>query len=325
LYKIKNKNYIFQKLLNNYDIKNKLAINLYFLILQRMEMYNMEETDLLKIMRFDSSFDNSKKEMLLALPLRWDINKRYNLIISPHFFGATYFENYYLGAASMIEPFKGWQGIASKYNVLIAIPLGHGRVLDRISLAYEGQMKDLSELPYLLELKGYKIGKVYAGGISMGGMETLTLVGKYPKIFTAAFSYNGIADLSSWYEDIIAGKTDKKMIDMSVPKLIIEEIGSTPQKNQEEYLKRSAINYIENLSKVPIMIYWSEKDSIVVNQQTKQTKMLADKIRLNNPKAEIFDYNHTNDHGFKYFNAEERIKCHEFCDFEQATKWLLNY
>jgi len=47
--------------------------------------------------------------------------------------------------------------------------------------------------------------------------------------------------------------------------------------------------------------------------------MLADKIRLNHPDAEIFD------HGFKEFNAEEKIRCHEFCDFDKATEWLLNY
>lgn len=285
----------------------------------------MQETDLLKIIRFDSSFDNSKKEMLLALPLNWDKNKRYNLIISPHFLGATYFENYYLGSSVMLEPFKGWQGVASKYDVIIIIPLGHGRIHDQVSLAYEGQMKDLSELPKILELNGYRIGKVYAGGISMGGMETLTLVGKYPEIFTAAFSYNGIADLDAWYDDIINGYTDRKMLDMEVPKLIIEETGSVPQNNKKEYLKRSAVNYIDNLAKVPLMIYWSEKDSIVVNQQTKQSKMLADKIRSINPRAEIFDYDHTYDHGFTDFTAEEKIRCHEFCDFDKATRWLLNY
>ncbi len=285
----------------------------------------MQETDLLKIITFNSEYDNTKREMLLALPLKWDKNKKYSLVISPHFFGATYFENYYLGAAAMIEPFLGWKGLASKYNVMVAIPYGHGRVRDRESLAYEGQIYDLSKFPAMLESIGYRINKVYAGGISMGGMETLTLAGKFPEIFSAAFSYNGIADLSAWCEDVENGKTDKKMMEMEVTKLVSEETGSTPDKNKKEYLKRSAVNYIENLSKIPLMIYWSSMESIVVSQKTKQSKMLADKIRLNYPEAEIFDHDHSFDHGFKEFNAEEKIRCHEFCDFDKATEWLLNY
>ena len=285
----------------------------------------MQETDLLKIIKFNSEYDNTDKELLLALPLKWERSKKYNLIISPHFFGATYFENYYMGAAAMIEPFMGWRGVASKYDVMVAIPLGHGRVYDRASLAYEGQIQDLSKFPEMLESMNYKIKKVYAGGISMGGMETLTLVGKFPKIFSAAFSYNGIADLSAWYEDVENGKTDKKMLDMGVLKLVSEETGTTPYKNKEEYLKRSAINYIKNLSEVPLMIYWSSMESIVVNQKTKQSKMLADEIKSNYPDAEIFDYDHSFDHGFKEFNAEEKIRCHEFCDFDKAAQWLLSY
>lgn len=285
----------------------------------------MQETDLLKIIKFNSEYDNTVKELLLALPLKWKKSKKYNLIISPHFFGATYFENYYMGSSAMIETFSGWRGLASKYNVMVAIPLGHGRVYDRMSLAHEGQIQDLSKFPGMLELMEYKINKVYAGGISMGGMETLTLVGKFPKIFSAAFSYNGIADLSAWYEDVVDNKTDKKLQDMEVPKLVFEEIGYTPDKNKEEYLKRSAVNHIKNLSGIPLMIYWSSMESIVVNQQTKQSKMLADKIKSNYPDAEIFDYDHSFDHGFKEFNAEEKIRCHEFCDFDKATQWLLNY
>jgi hypothetical protein len=285
----------------------------------------MQETDLLKIIKFKSEYDNSEKELLLALPLKWKRNKKYNLIISPHFFGATYFENYYMGSAEMIEPFMGWKGVASKYDVIVAIPMGHGRVFDRISLAFEGQILDLSKFPGILESMGYKIKKVYAGGISMGGMETLTLVGKFPEIFSAAFSYNGIADLSAWYKDVSDGCTDKKMLEMEVLKLVSEETGNTPEKNKEEYLKRSALGYIKNLAATPLMIYWSSMESIVVNQKTKQSKMLADKIRSDYPSSEVYDYDHSFDHGFKDFSAEEKIRCHEFCDFEKATQWLLNY
>jgi len=93
----------------------------------------------------------------------------------------------------------------------------------------------------------------------------------------------------------------------------------------EEYRKRSAVNYIDNLTKVPLMIYWSSKDSIVTNQDSKQGKKLYDLIKDRNNSSQVYEYDHSFDHGFNDFNSEERIKCHEFCDFDEATKWLLNF
>jgi len=285
----------------------------------------LKETDFLNIIEFDSIFDGSKRELLISKPLNFDKNKKYNLFISPHFFGATYFENYYMGASAMLEPFKGWRGVSSKLNIIIAIPLGHGRAYDRMSLAYEGQIEDLASIPGFLEASGYKIGKVYAGGISMGGMETLTLAGRFPEMFSAVFSFNGIADLAAWCEDVEMKNTDKKMVEMEVSKLVNEEVGGSFHDKRGEYNKRSAINYVDNLAKVPTMIYWSSMESIVVNQELKQTKKLAEIIKHKDPLAKVYDYDHSFDHGFTKFDEAERIRCHEFCDFEEAAKWALSF
>ena len=72
------------------------------------------------------------------------------------------------------------------------------------------------------------------------------------------------------------------------------------------------------------MIYWSRKDSIVVNQESRQSKYLHDLIKSRFPHANVHEYDHSQDHGFHAFDAEECIRCHEFSDFAVAVKWLLS-
>ena len=285
----------------------------------------MKVTDNLRIIVFTSKFDNTKRELLLSLPCDYSASKEYPLIISPHFFGATFFENYYLGAAAMKEKFNGWRGISDSFGILIAMPLGHGRIYDRASMAYEAQIDDMAYIPEVLGAAGFKINKKYAGGISMGAIETLTCVGRYPELFSAAFSFNAITDLEAWYYDVIAGETDKIIIKSGLLDLFLEEVGGTPQEKKDEFLKRSPANYIENLSKVPLMIYWSAMDSIVVNAETKQSKKLADQIRAAYPESQIYDKDTAIGRNVKVFDRDEKIKIHEYCDFRQATEWLLQY
>jgi hypothetical protein len=288
-------------------------------------MTEYEITDNLRIIVFTSKFDNTRRELLLSLPCDFSALKEYPLIISPHFFGATFFENYYLGSAAMKEKFNGWRGVSDSFNILVAIPLGHGRINDRASMAYEAQIDDMAYIPELLESAGFKIGKKYAGGISMGAIETLTCVGRYPELFSAAFSFNAITDLEAWYYDILEGKTDRLIIESGLLDLFLEEMGGTPSEKKDEFLKRSPANYIENLSKVPLMIYWSSMDSLVVNAETKQSKKLADQIRNKYPTSKIYDKDTALGRNVKVFDRDERIKIHEYCDFRAATEWLLQY
>ena len=74
------------------------------------------------------------------------------------------------------------------------------------------------------------------------------------------------------------------------------------------------------------MIYWSKKDSVVPEQKKNQGKNLYNIIKKNNPDARVYEYDHTEDHGFEKFDRPECIKCHEYCDFSTVTEWFLrNY
>ena len=70
----------------------------------------------------------------------------------------------------MKEKFNGWRGISDSFNILVAIPSGHGRIHDKASMAYEAQIEDMAYIPEVLESAGFKIVKKYAGGINMGAI-----------------------------------------------------------------------------------------------------------------------------------------------------------
>ncbi len=282
----------------------------------------MKIIDFLSMAEFESEFDHTKRELLLALPMTFNVKKTYNIVISPHPFGFSHFENYSGGPPTMTEPYMGWKGIASKFDCIIACPLGHGRVNDRASLAYEAQIEDCINIDKILEENGFNINKMYAVGLSMGAMEVLTLIGRHPGKIAAAFSFNGLADLEGWYDDIVNKKTDTRLLDMMVDKQIVEEVGARPDEAREEFLKRSPINYVENISKTPLMIHWSSKDNIAANQETKQTKKLYDMIKQIDPDAMVFEHDHSANH---VFCDQEGIRFHEYCDYEKALNWLLEF
>jgi predicted peptidase len=283
--------------------------------------------DNLKTVEFTSRHDKSSRLLLISLPLDFDEDKKYPLVISPHPFGWSNFENFASGTPDLLQSFRGWTGISENYKVIIALPYGHGKIYDKISLGWEAQIEDMISIPEILFHMNISIHKkkVYLCGLSMGGMETLTALGKYPDNFTAGFCFNAIADLARWYEDIVNNRTDEKLIEFGIDKMIIEELGGTPSDFPEEYDKRSAINYVDNLAKTNLMIYWSSMESIVVNQGLSQSKHLFDVIKSKYPESNVYEKDHSYDHGYKNFNAEERIRCHEYSDYDLAVRWLLNF
>jgi len=144
--------------------------------------------------------------------------------------------------------------------------------------------------------------------------------------FKSGFSFNGICDLAAFHDDIVnnAG-VDQKLVDMEVDKLIADEVGGTPGECPEEYANRSAVNYVDNLAKTNLMLYWSSKESIVVNNEQHQSRRLYDLIKTADPESPVYEHAHSYEHGFSEFTAEERIRCHEYSDFDLAMKWLLSY
>jgi len=193
----------------------------------------MQFIDNLRTVRFVSSYDSTGRELLISLPLDFQIDKTYPLIISPHPFGWSHFENFSSGATDLLQHFDGWTGLSDRYKVIIALPLGHGRVHEKISLGWIGQIEDIVSIPKILKKMNIQTDRVYASGLSMGGKDTLIACGMYPDFFRAGFIFNAIADLANWYEDIIHENCDRKLLDFTIDKLIVEEVGGTPSERPE--------------------------------------------------------------------------------------------
>src|SRR5205085_5709406 len=82
------------------------------------------------------------------------------------------------------------------------------------------------------------------------------------------------------------------------------EVGGSPAKAAFAWRLRSPITYVRRIatSRVPLQLWWSTKDAIVLDQ-ARQSKRLFDDIRRLNPNAPVAAYQ-----GFWRHSAEMRAK-----------------
>lgn len=247
------------------------------------------------------------------------------MVIAPHPITWTSAEDYFGGVSDLFKKeHLGYRGLADKYQMIIALPHGHHRKEVLCSLAYEGQMNDLAFIPDLLEENNFFVDRkrIYCCGLSMGGQESLMLAGKFPELVTAAVVFNPIVDLAAWYEDT-ANSPMKELLELSV--LIKNEVGGTPLEKPEAYNVRSPISYVNSLSKVPLLIFWSEKDSLVPRQEKKHSYKLFQTIKELNSLAPISEFNHTVIHHCVNYSTLDGFIIHEWCDYDWALNWLSHF
>jgi len=68
-----------------------------------------------------------------------------------------------------------------------------------------------------------------------------------------------------------------------------KRLAALPWKKKGEFLKRSPANYMENLSKVPLMIYWSAMDSLCGKRCDKTVKKNLLTNQSTYPASQIYD------------------------------------
>lgn len=247
------------------------------------------------------------------------------LVLAPHPITWKADEDYHVGVSGLTCGYHpGYYDLANQHGVVIAMPHGHHREIDLCSLGYPMQIEDMAYLIDGLEKFGYPIDKrrVYASGLSMGGQEGLLLAGPYPEKVTAIFAYNPIVDLAAWQEDL--AKTEiEKFQEIDLAGMVAREVGGLPQEIPECYAERSATGYVEGLSKVPTLIFWTDQDLIVPRQATHHSYRLYQMVKQYNPLSPFAEYNHTTSHGETQFTQLVRWQMHEWCDYDLALRWLL--
>jgi poly(3-hydroxybutyrate) depolymerase len=235
-----------------------------------------------RTVRFDYTTHDGKTSYAIVLLPGWYGPTRHPalpLIICPH------------GRNTVPEStVKRWRDLPTRGGFAVVIPAGQGRVLQLDSWGYPGQIDDLARMPDLVEhaVGGfrYERNRVYAIGESMGGQEVLLLAAKYPHLLAGAIAFDPAVDMVARYYAFPAlpggGATQAKAR---------IEIGGTPQQVPQAYAVRSPIDYVRQLalSGVPLQLWWSINDKVIVDQSSQAGRMYQE-IKLVNAKAPVSPY-----------------------------------
>ena len=192
---------------------------------------------------------------------------------------------------------KLWGNLPALGNFAVVNPDGEGDRVASLSWGAPGQIDDLARMPQILraELPWLRIDmhRVYAVGGSMGGQETLLLAGRYPALLAGAVAIDPVVDFAHQYEQyprlrcLDACRTAYGNLGRALQSLAREEAGGTPQTAPTAYAVRSPLTYASVLAhlRIPVQVWWSTKDRIVVDSDTCQSGRLLREIRRIDPHS----------------------------------------
>ena len=206
------------------------------------------------------------------------------LIISPHGRGLD-------GRANA----KLWGGLPGRGGFAVVNPDG----LSRYSWGALGQIADLARMPEILRrtLPWLKIDRrrIYAFGGSMGGQETLLLLARHPELLAGAAAFDSVTDFAGQYRrfpEMACSKTCKQVwngpIGNSLQQIARKKIGGSPKTAPYAYELRSPITYVRKIARscVPLQMWWSVADRIVIDQQQQSGRFFW-QVRKLNPTAPV--------------------------------------
>jgi poly(3-hydroxybutyrate) depolymerase len=197
---------------------------------------------------------------------------------------------------------RRWGTLPTLGNFAVINPDGYGRLLPLHSWGYAGQIDDLARMPDLLEeaLPWVHVDhrRLYAVGGSMGAQETLLLAGRYPHLLAGAVAVDGPSDFALQYRNFPRLTCDKAclargwgQIGLAKQRLARKEVGGTPRTAAPKFGTRSPITYARAIASscVPVQIWWSRADKIVLDPSRQSGRMFKALRRLN-PSAPVDQY-----------------------------------
>jgi pimeloyl-ACP methyl ester carboxylesterase len=225
--------------------------------------------------------DGAARTAVVVLP-RWYGPRNHPpipLVISPH--------------GSGIEPTanaRRWGNLPALGPFAVVNPEGQGARLELYSWGSPGAIADLARMPQILHetLPWLRIDKrrVYGVGGSMGGQETLLLAAKHPRLLAGAVSFDAPTNMATRYAAFQHLKGGSGL--QALARL---EFGGLPRVNGEAWADRSPLFYSRELafSQLPLQIWWSKRDQIVIHQAD-QSGLLYRAIRRLNPHAPVLQF-----------------------------------
>jgi hypothetical protein len=175
-----------------------------------------------------------------------------------------------------------WGDLPGRGMFAVVNPSGEGRRLGLYSWGARGDINDLARMPALIRgaFPWVKVDRrrIYAAGSSMGGQETLLLVARHPALLAGAAALDSDTNLDQRYVDFAALPDGT-----GLRRLLAEEVGGTPRQVPAAYASRSPSDLAHALafSQVPLQIWWSRSDRIVVDQAGESGKLFEDVVRAN--------------------------------------------
>jgi hypothetical protein len=218
---------------------------------------------------------------LVVLP-RWYRPRRnppIPLVISPHGRGIEPAANAHL-----------WGNMPMLGGFAVVNPEGQGTTGDAYSWGNPGQIDDLARMPGIVHraLPWLRIAphRIYAIGGSMGGQETLLLLAERPRLLAGAVSFDAPTNMTARYSAFA-----KLRNGLNLQRLARLEFGGIPRSHREAMADRSPIFYSRELafSGVPLQIWWSTRDRVVVNQAS-ESGLLCRAIMHLNPHAPVTQF-----------------------------------
>jgi pimeloyl-ACP methyl ester carboxylesterase len=195
----------------------------------------------------------------------------------------------------------------------VVSPAGQGRVLALQSWGALGQIEDLARMPRIVHLTlpwlHVDRHRIYAVGGSMGAQESLLLLARHPRLLAGVAAFDSVTDFALQYREFPRLGCDKRCLAHLQGKvgemlqgMARREVGGSPWSARLAWRLRSPITYARRIatSRVPLELWWSSKDAIVLDQG-RQSKRLFDEIRRLNPHAPVTAYQ-----GFWRHSAEMR-------------------
>ncbi len=160
------------------------------------------------------------------------------LVISPHGRGVRARTNARL-----------WGGLAGLGDFAVVCPGGMGRRLPLHSWGWRGQIDDLARMPAILRAARpwlrIDAERVYAVGGSMGGQETLLLLGQHPSLLAGAVAFDSVTDFGLRYEQFARSPRGS-----TLQALARVEVGGTPRTDPRAYALRSPMHWIREIAEL---------------------------------------------------------------------------
>jgi len=201
------------------------------------------------------------------------------LVISPHGRG--------VGARTNV---RRWGSLPAVGGFAVLNPEGQGRRLTLFSWGDPGEIRDLARMPEIVQraIPWLRIdrSRVYAFGGSMGGQETLLLAARFPRLLAGAAAFDAPTDMAARYRAF-----DQLPFGDGLQRLARFEIGGTPANDPAGYEVRSPLDWARRLafSGVPLQIWWSSRDRVVVDQADESGRLFREIKRLN-PAAPVTEF-----------------------------------